>query len=138
MAGANRGRHPRAASEHHENADPNDGSHDGCMGGADQITQPDERPVGDAVEAKILARRAGRHLAQRRRFGRGRAEPDAVLGAVGRTMPESLGRRGGSWHRWTAPPLKHSTWTTQRRLLNAAHARQHSYLGRLEVPPSWM
>ena len=32
-------------------------------GGADQITKPDDRPVGDAVEAKILARRAGRHLA---------------------------------------------------------------------------
>jgi ABC transporter substrate binding protein len=32
-------------------------------GGADQITKPDDRPLGDAVEAKILARRAGRHLA---------------------------------------------------------------------------
>jgi hypothetical protein len=43
--------------------DPNDGSHDGYLGGADQITKPDDRLVGDAVEAKILARRhAGRHL----------------------------------------------------------------------------
>jgi hypothetical protein len=108
------GCHPRAASEHHENADPSDGSSespgtdielatvydiannqwptarnsqnvyrispyhrrkprrrlgsrgrglDGCLGGANQITKPDDRPVDDAVEAKILARRAGRHLA---------------------------------------------------------------------------
>jgi hypothetical protein len=53
----------RAASEHYKNADPNDGSNDGCLGGADQITKPDDCPVGDVVEAKILARRAGRHLA---------------------------------------------------------------------------
>ena len=60
----NRGCHARAASEHHENADPNNGSHDGYLGGADQITKPDDRLVGDPVEAKILARRhAGRHLA---------------------------------------------------------------------------
>ena len=40
------------------------GSHDGHLGGADQITQPDDRPVGHAVEAKILARRRPRrHLA---------------------------------------------------------------------------
>jgi hypothetical protein len=31
--------------------------------------------------------------------------PDAVLDAVGRTMPESLGRRGGSWRRRTPSPL---------------------------------
>ena len=57
LAGANRGCHPRAASEHHENADPNDRSDDGYLGGADQITKPDDRLVGNAVEAKILARR---------------------------------------------------------------------------------
>jgi hypothetical protein len=62
-ARANRGCHPRAASEHHENADPSDGSHDGCLGGANQITEPDDRPVDDALEAQILARRAGRHSA---------------------------------------------------------------------------
>ena len=43
---------------------PNNGSHDGYLGGADQITKLDDRLVGDPVEAKILARRhAGRHLA---------------------------------------------------------------------------
>ena len=63
MAGANRGCHPRAIAQHHENADPNDGSNDGCLGGADQITKPDGCPVGDAVEAKFLARRQPRrHL----------------------------------------------------------------------------
>jgi hypothetical protein len=30
---------------------------DGYLGGADQITKPDDRLVGNAVEAKILARR---------------------------------------------------------------------------------
>src|SRR5436190_19470453 len=41
MAGANRGCLPRATAEHHQNANPNDGSDDGCLGGADQITKPE-------------------------------------------------------------------------------------------------
>src|SRR5262245_35949316 len=74
MARANCRYHPRANAEHNQNADPNDGSHDGRLGGADQITQPDDRlTVGDAVEARLLARRQpGRQLAKRKRVGRRR------------------------------------------------------------------
>src|SRR5437868_5041185 len=68
------------------------------MGGADQITKSDHRLVGHAVEAKILARRrAGRHLAQRRRFRRSRDEPDAVLAAIDPKLAENLGGRDGIW-----------------------------------------
>src|SRR5439155_12202082 len=104
MARPNRGCHPRAASERHEIADSNHGSHDGYLGGADQ--KPDDGTVCDAFEAKILARgQAGRRLAWRR-FRRGRHEPDAVLDAIGRTMAKSMGRHDGSWNRRrTAPAL---------------------------------
>src|SRR6516225_2104096 len=79
------------------NADPNDGSDDGRLGGADQITEPDDRlAVGDAVEAKVLARhQPDRQLAERKRVG---DEPHALLGAMGGAVAESLGRRD-------APPL---------------------------------
>src|SRR6516162_1847952 len=54
LAGANRRYHPRANAEHHQNSDPNNGSDDGCLGGADQITQRDDRiAFGDAVEASL-------------------------------------------------------------------------------------
>jgi hypothetical protein len=67
--------------------DPNDGSDDGRLGGADQITEPD----CDAVEAKILARhQPDRQLAERKRLG---DEPHAVLDAMGGAVAESLGRR---------------------------------------------
>lgn len=67
------------------------GSHDGRLGGADQITKPDDGAVGDAVEAQILARRpAGGRLAACRLFRRGRGEPDAVLDAIRRAVAESL------------------------------------------------
>jgi hypothetical protein len=56
MAGANRRCHPHANAEHHQNADPNDGSDDGRLGGADQITD-DRLAVGDAVKAKVPAQR---------------------------------------------------------------------------------
>ena len=87
MAGADRRCHPRANAEHHQNADPNDGSDDGRLGGADQITEPD----CDAVEAKVLARhQPDRRLAERKRVG---DEPHAVLDAMGGAVAESLGRR---------------------------------------------
>src|SRR5262245_56743553 len=101
MAGANRGCHPRPASEHHEVEDSNDGSTDGYLGGADQITKPDGATVGDA---EILAGGpAGWHLAQCRRLRRGRGESDAVLAAIGGAMAESLDRRDGSWHQRRIP-----------------------------------
>ena len=34
LAGANRRCHPRTNAKHHKNADSNDGSPDGCVGGA--------------------------------------------------------------------------------------------------------
>src|SRR6516165_7457617 len=97
MARTNRRYHSRANAEHHQNADPNDGSDDGRLGGADQITEPDDRlAVGDAVEAKVLARhQPDRQLAERKRVG---DEPHAVLDAMGGAVAESLGRRD-------APPL---------------------------------
>src|SRR5262245_22486817 len=97
MARTNRRYHSRANAEHHQNADPNNGSDDGRVGGADQITEPDDRlAVGDAVEAKVLARhQPDRQLAERKRVG---DEPHAVLDAMGGTVAESLGRRD-------APPL---------------------------------
>src|SRR5262249_46585380 len=97
MAGANRGCYPRAASEPHEIADSNYGSHDGYLGGADQITKSHDGTVCDGVEAKILAR-----------CHAGRDEPDAVLAAIGRAMAENMGRHDGSWH-WarTAPRLNY-------------------------------
>jgi len=56
MARTNRRYHSSANAEHHQNADPNNGSDDGRLGGADQITEPDDRlAVGDAFEAKVLA-----------------------------------------------------------------------------------
>jgi hypothetical protein len=66
-------------------------------GGADQITEPDDRlPVGDGVEAKVLARRQPRRqLAKRRRFPTGGDESHAVLDTIGRAVAESLGRRDG-------------------------------------------
>src|SRR5215831_17908904 len=82
LAGANRRYHPRANAEHHQNSDPNNGSDDGCLGGADQITQRDDRiAFGDAVEANVLAwRQPGRQLAKRKRVGGD--EPHAVLDAM--------------------------------------------------------
>jgi hypothetical protein len=51
-------RHPPSPSpnspETAPHANQNDGSDDGCLGGADQITKPDDRPVRDAVEAKVV------------------------------------------------------------------------------------
>ena len=41
--------------DHHQDADSNNGSHDGRWGGADQITEPENRlALGVAVEAKAL------------------------------------------------------------------------------------
>src|SRR5262245_12330344 len=92
MAAASRRHHSRANAEHHQNADPNDGPDDGRLGGADQITEPDDRlAVGDTVEAKALARhQPGWQLGKRKRVGGD--EPHAVLDAMGGTMAESLGR----------------------------------------------
>jgi hypothetical protein len=48
-------------NSYYQNADSNDGSHDGYLGGADQIT---EFVIDDAVEANIVAQlRFGRQLA---------------------------------------------------------------------------
>ena len=57
----------RAQLQSITNADPNDGSNNGRLGGADKITEPDDRlPIDDAVEAKVLAQlRPGRQLAKR-------------------------------------------------------------------------
>jgi hypothetical protein len=53
----------------------------GRLGGADKITAPDDRlPIGDVVEAKVLAQlRPGRQF----------------LGTNGGAVAESLGRRDG-------------------------------------------
>src|SRR5262245_50404621 len=97
MASTNRRYQSHANAEHHQNADPNTGSDDGRLGGADQLTEPDDRlAVGDAFEATVLAwRQPGRQLAERKRVG---DEPHAVLDAMGGAVAESLGRRD-------APPL---------------------------------
>src|SRR6516162_10391436 len=58
LAGADRRYHSRANAEHHQNADPNDGSDDGRLGGADQITEHDRLAVGDAVEAKSMSQKS--------------------------------------------------------------------------------
>src|SRR5262245_57050848 len=57
MAERNRRRHPRANAGHYENADPNDGSHHGCLGGADQISSSHGGlSLGDAFEAEFAIR----------------------------------------------------------------------------------
>jgi hypothetical protein len=95
MAGANRRCHPHANAEHHQNADPNDGSDDGRLGGADQITD-DRLAVGDAVKAKVPAQRQPRRqLAERGRSPNGGGEPLAVLDAIRGAVAESVYRRDG-------------------------------------------
>jgi len=93
MAGANRRCYPRATAEYYQNANPSDGSHDGRLGGADQITD-DQLPVGDAVEVKVLSQRQpGWHLGKRRRFANGGGQSHAVLDTSRGAMAKSLGRR---------------------------------------------
>jgi hypothetical protein len=93
MAGANRRCHPCANTEHRQNADPNDGSHHGCLGGADEITV---LLVDDAVEAQVLAElQPGWQLAKRRCFPNSDDEPRAVLDTIGGAVAERLGRRDG-------------------------------------------
>src|SRR5215468_6149701 len=117
MARTNRRYHSHANAEHHQNADPNNGSDDGRLGGTDQITEPDDGlAVGDAVEAKVLARhQPDRQLAERKRVG---DEPHAILDAMGGTVAESLGRRD-------APPQS-SRAPCRRRLFLARPAPAHS------------
>ena len=95
------------------NADPNDGSDDGRLGGANQITEPDDRlAVGDAVEAKVLARhQPDPQLAERKRVG---DEPHAVLDAMGRAVAESLGRRDAPSLILESRAAAHS-WPARRR-----------------------
>src|SRR5262249_33697637 len=70
-----------------------DGSDDGRLGGADQITD-DRLPVGDAVEVKVLARRQpSRHLGKLGRFANGGDQSHAVLDTSRGAVAESLGRR---------------------------------------------
>src|SRR6516164_9374239 len=92
MATANRGCCSHTDAEHLRNADPNDGSHDGRLGGATQTTKSDGRLViSDAVQAKILAwRRHG--LAKRRGLSKGNDESLAVLDAICGSVPEILDR----------------------------------------------
>src|SRR5215467_6502162 len=88
MAGANRRCHPYAIAKYHQNADPNDGSHDGCLGGADQITEPG---VGDAVEAAILTQLwPDWQLAWRRCSPKGSIEPLPGLHAFCGTVAKSM------------------------------------------------
>ena len=95
MAGGNRRGLPRANAEHHQNADPNNGSNNGRLGGADKITAPDDRlPIGDVVEAKVLAQlRPSWQLAKRRCFPNGDGEPLPALDTNGRAVAESVDRR---------------------------------------------
>src|SRR5262249_21974337 len=75
-------------------ADPNDGSDDGRLGGADQITD-DRLPVGDAVAVKVLAQRQpSRHVGKRGHFANGGDQSHAVLDPGRGAVAESLGRRG--------------------------------------------
>jgi len=80
------------------NANPNDGSDDGCLGGADQITKPDDRPVRDAVEAKVVAR-----VSLAGSWPNADALPMAAMDpmqfwiAIGRTMAESWADAMGFW-----------------------------------------
>jgi len=47
----------RTVAKHCRNSDQDNGSIDGRLGGANQITEPDDRPaIGDVVQAKIFAR----------------------------------------------------------------------------------
>src|SRR6516164_3909328 len=50
MAAANRRCHPYASARCHQNADPDDGSADGRVGGTDQIT---ELVIGNTIEAAV-------------------------------------------------------------------------------------
>src|SRR5215831_8683361 len=94
MAGADRRRSSHAIAGHRRNADQNDGSHDGRLGGATQIAEPDDRlAVGDVVQAEILPQlQCERKLAKPRRFPEGRDEPLADVGANGGAVAEILGR----------------------------------------------
>ena len=95
MAGANRRCHPCANAEYYKDADPNDGSRNGRLGGADKITAPDDRlPIGDAVEAKVFAQlRPGQQLAKRRSFPSSDGEPLPALDTNGGAVAESVDRR---------------------------------------------
>src|SRR5215470_16376382 len=93
MARGNCGYDPCTIAKHHQNADPNDGSHDGCLGGADQIAKPG---IGDAVEAKFLAQLwPGRQLAWCRRSPKGRSESLPGLHAIRGAVAKSMDRRDG-------------------------------------------
>ena len=63
MAGTSRRYDPRTTAKYHQNADRNPGSDDGCVGGAEQITEPDDRVASNVGKAKILAQLRRRQLA---------------------------------------------------------------------------
>jgi hypothetical protein len=78
--------------KYYQNADPNDGSNHGYLGGADQIAEP---VTADSGEAKVLPQpRWSRRLVKR--FPNGSDEPTAVLYPVRRAMAKGLCRRNGA------------------------------------------
>src|SRR5262245_25093782 len=97
MAGAN-GRHgPHANAEHNRDADQDDGSHDGRLGGAAEIAEPEVRlAVGNAAKTEPLPRRQlAWQLARRRRLPDGSDQPHAVLDAGRGAVAEILDRYDG-------------------------------------------
>ena len=94
IAAANRRCHPCANARCHQNADPNDGSNDGRLGGTDQIT---EFVIGDTIEAAVhLQLWPGGRLAQRRRSANGSIQPIRDVYANGATVAKDMG--GGDEH----------------------------------------
>ena len=76
-----------------KNADPNDGSNDGRLGGTDQIT---EFVIGDTIEAAVhLQLWPGGRLAQRRRSANGSIQPIRDVYANGTTVAKNMGGRDG-------------------------------------------
>src|SRR5215467_6081287 len=92
MARASHRCRPDANTERHRDANQDDRSHDGSLGGAAQIAQPDNSlAIGDAAEADARFQLAW-ELAGRRRVPHGSDKPHAVLDAGRGAMAEILDR----------------------------------------------
>src|SRR6516162_8755531 len=95
MAAANRRCHPCANARCHQNADPNDRSNDGHLGGTDQIT---ELVIGNTIEAAVhLQLWPGGQLAQRYRSANGSFNPFGLYMQIAQQWQKTWSDAMGVW-----------------------------------------